>query len=249
MDVSLIIPAFVAGLLTFLAPCTLPLVPAYLSFIGGATGTPTNPEEQKATRRRVVINGLFYVIGFSVVFILLGSVFAAGGSLFAQHQLILQRFGGILVLFFGLFMLFGNKLKLFQGEHKIHLRHLTPGKPTSAFLFGATFALGWSPCIGPILGSILILAASTTTIVQGVILLTIFSIGLGLPFMILAAVFGHAAEYVKTLNKWLHPINIIGGILLVFLGILLALGEISLWMQWMHELFSFINYDRLLDYL
>lgn len=248
---GLTIPAFFAGLLTFLAPCTLPLVPAYLSFIGGVSSREAGTQDA-GVRRRVVINGLFYVIGFSTVFIVLGSLFAAGGAVLVTYRDLLSRLGGLLVLFFGLFLLFGSRWRIFeslQAEHRFHLHHLTPGKPLSAFLFGATFAFGWTPCIGPILGSVLILAATTSTFFQGVFLLIVFSVGLGLPFILLAFAFGHAVDYVDKLKSWMRPINVLGGVLLVFLGILLLTDHLGLWLGWMFELFSFIDYGRLLRYL
>jgi len=177
---SLVIPSFIAGILTFLAPCTLPLVPGYLGFISGVSVDDLkDPEKSHGARRKIFMNGLLYVIGFSVVFIMLGSLVGLGGSALVQHRVLLGRIGGAFIIIFGLYML--NVLKLnflnfLGGEHRIPIMNkLKPGTPLSSLIFGSTFALGWTPCVGPILGSVLVLAASSATVGQGTVLLAVFS--------------------------------------------------------------------------
>ncbi len=255
MSWNLIIPSFIAGLLTFMAPCTLPLVPAFLGFISGVSAKDLqHPEKSSKIKRRVLRNALFYVIGFSSVFIILGVLFALGGAALVQYRVVLGRIGGVFVLFFGAYLLglFERSKRLsdfFSQEHKFVIRNLHPGSATSAFLFGATFAFGWTPCVGPILGSVLFLASTSGTVVQGAFLLFIFSCGLALPFLVLALGIAHAADTIKKLNRILPYISFVGGVFLLILGILLITDSLSLWLTWVYEAFQFINYDVLLQYL
>lgn len=255
MDTTLIIPAFIAGLLTFLAPCTLPLVPAYLGFISGASAKDLeDPELLPKIRRRVLFNGVFYVLGFSIIFIALGIIFGLGGVALAKYQSILTRVGGAFVIFFGLYLMhIFDKIPLFQkfaSTKRINiLSKLKPGTPTSSFIFGATFAFGWTPCVGPILGSILLLASSTATVGQGAMLLSVFSLGLAIPFLIIAWGIGHASQTIQKLSKILPYISFIGGALLLILGVLLLTDSAGLWFGKIYSLFEFLNYEALLDYL
>jgi len=166
VDISLIIPSFIAGILTFLAPCTLPLVPGYLGFISGVSlDDLRDPLKASRVRRRIFLNGLLYVFGFSIVFIVLGSLVGFAGALLGQYRLWLTRIGGLLVIFFGLYMMHIVKLPVLSAEkHFLPARWLKPGHPTSSFLFGVAFAAGWTPCVGPILGGIILLAAIGSTL-------------------------------------------------------------------------------------
>lgn len=251
MEFSLILPAFIAGILTFLAPCTLPLVPGYLGFISGVSQQDlSDPTKARLARKKIFMNGVFYVLGFSSVFILLGSLFGLGGSALIQYRIWLSRLGGLFVIFFGLFMLGILRLPFLAVEkHVGGLKNLKPGNPGSSFLFGATFAFGWTPCIGPILGSILTLAASSATVGQGAFLLAIFSLGLAVPFLLIAATVGSASMHLAKVNKYLPVISAVGGIFLVFLGILLLTDNMGAWIAYVYRIFNFINYDALYDYL
>lgn len=260
MDVSLIIPAFIAGLLTFLAPCTFPLVPGYLGFISGvSTSDLKNPESGKRWRWRIFMNGVFYVIGFSTVFVILGTVFSISGIVFARYKAVLSQIGGVFVIFFGLYLTRIFSLPLFDKFPLFNFLRsdkqfsvgsaIKPGRPLSSFIFGATFAFGWTPCVGPILGSILTLAATTNTVGQGALLLLVFSLGLAVPFLIIAATVSSASHYIGKISKYLSAISIIGGIFLIFLGYLLLTNSFGVWTSYFYRTFNFINYNRLLDYL
>lgn len=236
------ISAFVAGIITFLAPCTLPLIPGYLSFISGASLSDLqDPEKAKKARGKIFLNGVFYVIGFSAVFILFGTLFGLGGSLFFQYRDILIMLGGVFVILFGLFLLAPAItgvtngrinllnipfLRFLSSERQVHVGNkLTPGKPISSLLFGGTFALGWSPCVGPILAVILTLAASSATVGQGAVLLFVFSLGLALPFLATAAAIGWASTHFRQIAKSLNWVSLVGGVFLILLGYMMITGD------------------------
>jgi len=252
MELPLTISAFIAGLLTFLAPCTLPIVPAYLGFISGVNQNElTNPGTAKLARRRIFLNGLAFIAGFSLIFIVFGTLVGfVGSSVLAPYRVWLARIGGILVILFGLFMLGLFKLSFFQAEKRIPIPNwLTLGRPSSSLFIGGTFALGWTPCVGPILGSILLLAGTSGTATQGAFLLSIFSLGLAIPFLAIALAFSKATAYIERFSKYLKIVSIVGGIFLILLGLLLATDNFGLTIQYGYELLEFINYDRLLEYL
>ncbi len=251
---ALIIPSFIAGLLTFLAPCTLPLVPGYLAFISGVSpGDLDQKDHSKKVRRRVMLNGIFYVVGFSLVFILLGSLFGLGGAALLQYRIWLSRIGGIFVILFGIFLIFGSNMKwlsFMNTEKRFHAsKILKPGNPGSSLIFGATFAFGWTPCVGPILGSVLLLASSSATLSQGAFLLFIFSMGLAIPFLILAGTIGSAMHYMKRMNKYLGIISKVGGVFLLIVGVLLVFDMQQLLNGSLYRMLTVINYNTLLDYL
>lgn len=249
MTVELIIPAFIAGVLTFLAPCTLPLVPGYLGFISGVNGQVRGA----AARRKIFLNGLLFVIGFSVVLVALGSLAGLAGTLLGQYRWLLARAGGVFVILFGLYMtgiLRLPALRFLDAERHVSWgRHIKPGSPVSSFLFGAVFALGWTPCVGPILGAVLTLAATSTTVGQGAFLLAVFALGLGVPFLLVAAAMGQATRVIGALQKYLKWVGVVGGVFLIFIGGLLLTNTLGIWVSFFYRLFGFIEYERLLDYL
>ena len=254
MTLSLVIPAFFAGILTFLAPCTLPLLPGYLGFISGVSFDDLkDPNTLKGARKRIFLNAVFYVIGFSLVFIGLGLLFGLGGAAFTGARIWLARIGGVFVIIFGLYMM--NVLKLpflsfMNREHKFKApKALKPGNPVSSFVFGATFAFGWTPCVGPILGSVLLLVSANATAIEGGLLLLVFSIGLAIPFLLIALGIGHATQYIKAISRILPYVSFVGGIFLVFLGILLLTDSMGFWLSISYQAFGFINYEAILNYL
>ena len=251
LSIGFILASLFAGLLTFLAPCTLPLVPAYLGFISGVDQEALkNPATASAARRKIFLNGLAFIVGFSLIFIVFGVLAGFAGTALAPYRIWLARIGGVLVILFGLFILGFFKLSFFQTDKRIPIpKWLTLGKPSSSLFIGGTFALGWTPCVGPILGSILLLAGTSGTALTGGVMLTVFSIGLATPFLLIALAFSKATAYIDRISKYLKAVSIIGGIFLIILGLLLATDNFGLTIQYGYELFDFINYDRLLEYL
>jgi len=246
VDLPLLVGAFVAGVLMFLAPCTLPIVPGYLAFIAGV---PLGQAGSASARRRILINALAFVIGFSAVFILLGVFAASLGTVLGPWRLILGRVAGGIIILFGLTMLGVFNIPLLSGERRLRLpRWLALGHPHSSLLVGVLFALGWSPCIGPILGTVLFLAGTSATALQGAVLLGVFSLGLAIPFLLCAWAIGQADRFVQRAGPLTRALSWAGGIILVLLGVLMLTGNMGLLVSWG---FSFLggSYERLLDYL
>jgi len=253
-DFSLIIPAFFAGLITFLAPCTLPLVPAYLGFISGVSVEDlkkADPETAKKIKKQIFFNGLFFVIGFSIIFIALGTLIAfIGATVLAPYRVWLTRVGGVFVILFGLFMLGTFKMPFLGREHRFKTPTVfATGRPINSLILGSSFALGWTPCVGPVLGSILLLASTTTTAFQGAILLSVFSLGLAVPFLVIAAAIGSASKYVEKFIKYTKIISIIGGVFLILLGVLLLFDRVVLLISWGFQLLQFFNYEKIINFL
>ncbi|HWB33940.1 MAG TPA: cytochrome c biogenesis protein CcdA [Candidatus Paceibacterota bacterium] len=238
LDPLLLAPAaFLSGVLMFLAPCTLPIVPGYLAFISGGKG-------------HVVRNAVAFVLGFSIVFILLGTFAAFFGALLGEWKDIISRIAGLIIIIFGFTMLGIIRPPVVGSEHHIKLpKLLALGRPESSALIGALFALGWSPCVGPILGTVLLFASSSATAVQGAMLLAAFSLGLGVPFIVTAVFLRSIGDTFARWNKAANALSIIGGIVLVGLGILMVFGDMGLLISWGYGLFNFLGYDRLLQYL
>ncbi len=258
MDITLVISAFIAGILTFLAPCTLPLVPGYLGFISGVSVKQLNDKELlNRARRKIFLNGVFYVVGFSSVFILLGLLFGLGGVGLIKYRLILSRVGGVVIIIFGLYMLLSeigkfNWLKfnfLNSTWHFPVTKYLQPGRPFSSMLFGMVFAFGWTPCIGPVLGTVLLLASQSATIISGGVLLAIFSLGHAVPFLLVAAGVGSGFYALRDKQLFFKVVGIVGGIFLIIIGLLLLTDGLGTWVTYFYKIFSFINYENLLNYL
>lgn len=251
---ELLLPAFIAGLLTFLAPCTLPLIPGYIGFISGTSVQDIKQGNLPAlVRKRIFFNGLFYVLGFSIVFIGLGVLFGLFGTALIGLRQVLTNIGGLLIIGFGLYMVGAHKLpalRFLSQDKRFHITSkLTPGTPMSSFLFGATFAFGWTPCVGPILGTMLLLVSTKGSILEGALLLSIFSLGLGLPFLGVALGISHALDYIKRITPFLHAISIVGGMFLIAIGLLLITGYTAVWVDMFYDFFSWIHYDSLYKYL
>lgn len=251
MEFSLIVPAFIAGLLTFLAPCTLPLVPAYLGFISGVSPEElANPATAQRARRKIFLNGVAFIVGFTLVFIVFGTLAGLVGQALVPYRIWLARVGGVLIILFGLFMLGVLNLPYLSGDKRLPIfSWLNLGAPSSSLFIGGTFALGWTPCVGPILGSILLLAGTSGTAFQGAFLLSVFSLGLAIPFLTIALAFSRASRFIDASSKYLKSVSIIGGLFLIALGLLLITDNFGLTIQYGYRLLEFINYDKLLEFL
>jgi len=237
LSLPLMLGAFVAGVLMFLAPCTLPIVPGYLAFIAG-------------NRQQVLRNALGFVVGFSIIFILLGAAAGLFGIIIGSWRFALGQIGGVIIILFGLTMLGVFNIPLLSRE--LHVRmpaFIKVGNPLSSAVLGALFALGWSPCIGPVLGTILFIASSSATALNGALLLALFSAGLAIPFMLTALLLSHTQKLFTRAGKASQVLSKVGGVFLVVLGVLMLFNAAGLLVVWGTGPLHFIGYDRLLNYL
>lgn len=214
--------ALLAGLVSFLSPCILPLVPGYLGYVGGVTGADGRPD-----RRRLVAGVLLFILGFTLVFTLTNAAFGALGLWLVRYSDIIIRVAGVLVIALGL---------VFIGQFSFLQRTIKPGWAprtglAGAPLLGIVFGLGWTPCLGPTLVTITAMSLSSGSAVQGVVLGVAYSLGLGIPFLVLALGFGWAATTVAWVKRHIRVVNIVGGVILVVIGILMVSGLWSVLMS------------------
>lgn len=217
-----IVVALGGGLLSFLSPCVLPLLPSYISFITGMSFDDLKAQEH--VRKRVVLNSLFFILGFSTVFVTLGASFSLLGGFFGGYQGVIQRIAGLIIIFFGLYIAGVFKIPfLMRSKEIITLKNKPAGYVGSA-LIGISFGFAWTPCVGPILGAILALAGTTKGMSSGMILLTAYSMGLAIPFFLTSLATGSFFSFFQKFGKFLHVVYIAGGILLIIVGILIFTG-------------------------
>jgi cytochrome c-type biogenesis protein len=222
--------AFVAGLLSFLSPCVLPLVPSYVGFLTGMT-----LPEMENRRRVALLHALFFVAGFSLVFILLGASATALGRALNYYQVWLQRIGGLLIIGFGLVSLGVFTPSWLTRERRLQLEHKPVGYLGSS-LVGMAFGAGWTPCIGPVLGAILGLAATSADLSRGMLLLAVYSAGLAVPFLIAAVAVEQFLDWFQRFRRFLPWVMRISGALLVLVGVLLLTGEFTRMAGWLQTL-------------
>ncbi len=217
-NLPLPIAAFVAGVLSFLSPCVLPLVPGYISLVSG-----TSIEELKAPERKllpaVMRSSIMFIIGFSIVFILLGALATSIGQLTRQYYPILTRIAGAVIILFGLHLTGIWKIKALYSDKRLH--NLKGGSTAfGAFVVGFAFAFGWTPCIGPILATILAFAASERTVMKGVLLLAVYSAGLAVPFLLTSLGVDRFLGFYTRFRRHLHAVEVTSGVLLIVVGAL-----------------------------
>ena len=218
--------AFIAGLLSFLSPCVLPLIPAYFSFITGLS-VDEMTTDNKEIRQRVILSTLAYVAGFSFVFILLGASASFLGGFAFQYSWVIRYLGGGIVIVFGLHLLGLINIKGLQFEKRFHVKK-KPVHLLGTFVIGMAFGAGWTPCIGPMLGSILIVASNQETILNGVWLLAVYSAGLALPFILISIFINSMLGFMKRATRLIGIINKVAGILLIGIGLLLIFDQFKL---------------------
>ncbi len=226
-----VISAFAAGIVSFLSPCVLPLVPGYISFVAGEELDDLARVGSARRRLSALLLALFFVLGFSVVFIAFGAGASAIGEFLLARRVAFNLAAGAIVILFGLYLTGLLRLRWFDRERRFG-GGLAGGHPAGAFLLGLAFAFGWTPCIGPILGAILTLSATQENIGAGVALLAIYSAGLGIPFLAAAAFTGWFLHRVRTLNRFARPLQVIAGGLLVLMGIAMITGWLSSFAYW-----------------
>jgi cytochrome c-type biogenesis protein len=221
------ITAFLGGVLSFLSPCVLPLIPSYVSFITGISFDDFKSGDRARIRKLTIINSSSFVLGFSTVFILLGVSSSFVGKLFAVYYDQIRIVGGIIIIIFGLYVMGILKLNFLASDKRIHLQSKPRGH-FGSFVVGLTFGAGWTPCIGPILGSILLIASTTGSAMQGFYLLLIYSLGLAIPFIVTSLAINSFLGHFSAIQKYMRLIMIISGLLLISFGVILLTDKVYL---------------------
>ena len=239
-----LLAAFGAGLLSFISPCVLPLIPGYLSYISGLSldemrgvpvaggGSAVAVARPSGVRRQVVLSSLAFIVGFSLVFVSLGAAASAIGQFLAERQALFNRIAGAVIVIFGLHTMGVLRIEWLYQEKRVH----TSRKPAGfigAGLVGVAFAFGWTPCIGPILAGILALAGSQETVAKGVRLLAVYSLGLGVPFLATALMIDRFFSAMGRIRRYYHTMEIVSGALLVVIGLLIFTNKFTVIAQWL----------------
>lgn len=220
--------AFAAGLLSFVSPCVLPLVPSYISYITGLSlDRLMNASERQRFRTMIVVNSLLFIAGFSSVFIAFGASASLIGQVLIAYQDYIRRIGGILIIVFGLYLLGILNLRFLTTERRLHFTS-RPAGYLGSFLIGVAFAAGWTPCVGPVLGTILLYASTTDSLMHGVKLLASYSLGLGLPLFVTALCVDRFLTYFKQVKAYLWGVSAVSGVFLVVVGIMIYANSLTM---------------------
>lgn len=219
--------AFVAGLVSFLSPCVFPIVPSYVGFVTGLTLNELRAGHGGNARRQAAIHAALFILGFSIVFVLLGASATALGGVLRGSLPWLQRLGGGVIVLFGLYLLGIFRIPALMRERRIHLSSRPAGK-IGSIVVGIAFGAGWTPCVGPVLASVLLYASFEQTMLRGMILLTAYALGLGIPFFISAVALNWLLAGSTRIRWWLVPLQRLTGAVLVVVGGLLASGHFAM---------------------
>ncbi len=240
--------AFVAGVLSFISPCVLPLIPGYLSFISGVSleemrGVPAAATAgggtmavatgvSAAAKRQVIITSLFFILGFSLVFVSLGASATYLGQFLMERLTIFGKVAGVLLVIFGLHTIGVFKIPFLLNEARVQA-NTKPSSMIGAVIVGISFAFGWTPCIGPILSAILLVAAQQESVNQGIVLLSIYSLGLAIPFLLTAIAINQFFVAFKKIRRHYHTIEIVSGLLMIVIGLLIFFNRFTIIAQWL----------------
>ncbi len=225
--------AFAGGFLSFVSPCVLPLLPSYVTFITGLSlDQLTDSEDTARVKRIVLVNSLMFIAGFSTIFVALGASATYVGQFLMTYQAVVAKVAGVVIVIFGLYVMGVLKISWLMSDKRMHME----GKPkgyTGSYLVGMAFAAGWTPCVGPILGSILLMAGTADGIGQGVLLLTFYSLGLGLPFFITALAMNTFLEKFARFSRYMRVVTIISGLLLIVIGLMIFFDVFTILSAWL----------------
>src|SRR6476661_2648058 len=229
------ITAFLAGIVSFLSPCVLPLVPGYVSLISGASVEELQSKDRKLLNT-VLLHSLMFILGFTLVFVMLGAAATGLGQMIREYKKYLEWVAGGVIIIFGLHLTGIMKIKALYADKRLH--SVKGGKsPLGAFAVGFAFAFGWTPCLGPILTAILALASEQDTLVKGILLLAVYSLGLAVPFLLTSLLMERFLKFYSRFRSHMHALEVASGGLLIALGILLVMGRFTLISSWL----SFLN--------
>ncbi|MDQ0205322.1 cytochrome c biogenesis CcdA family protein [Alkalicoccobacillus murimartini] len=238
MEVSIWL-AFFAGMVSFLSPCIFPLVPAYLAQLTGST---ISEGQVQADRRLILTRSLGFILGFTLIFVLMGASSSFLGQIFSNNRQLIEQLGGIFIVLFGLQMAGIISLRSLLTEKKLPIKPRKSASFSNSMLIGFLFGAGWMPCIGLVLGSILIIASNGDTMGSGILLLFIYSAGLGVPFLLVAFFWSKSLSKLKVMNKWLPTIQRVSGVLMIVLGIMLFTGYFRVLSAYFAQFIPFFSF-------
>ncbi len=219
--------ALAAGLMSFFSPCVLPLIPAYFTFITGLSLDELTENDSSTIRTKVILSTFAYVLGFSFVFILMGAAISTLGKIASQYNDYIRIAGGLIILVLGIHLTGIFKISTLEIEKRYHF-HKKPLHIFGIFLVGMAFGAGWSPCIGPLLGAILAIAAQEGSVSKGIVLLSLYSAGMALPFIIMSVFINYMLVFLKKAVKIIRYVNVTSGILLIVIGIILLMDKMNI---------------------
>src|SRR5436853_2006521 len=229
--------AFIAGLVSFLSPCVLPLVPGYISIISGSSLDQLKAREKDtALFRTVLLNSVMFIIGFSITFILLGASATWIGQVLVSRMRLLGQLAGLVLIVFGIHLMGIGKINFLYKDKRFHNVE-KPRGVLGALVLGLAFAFGWTPCIGPILAGILTIASTKQTVTEGMFLLAVYSAGLGIPFLLTSLRLNQFLSFYRRFKKLFHAVEVASGALVIAVGLLMVTGSLSRLATW----FSFLN--------
>ncbi len=232
--------AFVAGLLAFISPCILPLIPVYISMMSGKA-VYKDSSIRISERLYLFLNSVFFVAGFSVVFIIMGSTATIIGRALGNYSGIIARIGGVIIIIFGLQYMGLFRIPFLNIEKRFSIPSSLKSGYLGSFVVGIIFSFGWIPCVGMILSGILLLASQMGTLFQGILLLAVFSIGLGLPFILAGIFISFFSNFLKKINKHLNIVSIVSGIFLVAMGIVFVTNSMNTVVEFLSRYLPFLN--------
>lgn len=236
--------AFLAGILSFISPCVLPLIPSYISFVTGISFEElTEGNNNPAVKKVIILNSLMFILGFSVVFIALGATVSLLGQYFAIYQGVIRRVGAIIIIFLGLHIIGIVNIKALQRDKRLHFFREKPVGFIGSFLVGVGFAAGWTPCIGPILASILIVAGTSETLGLGVWLLVVYSLGLAVPFLLTSLGINTFLNYFNRFKKHMRIVSVVSGLFLIVMGVLIYTNYFAIFTGYLNAWFPFLIYN------
>jgi len=229
--------AFAAGLVSFLSPCVLPLVPGYISIISGSSLDQLKARQKDASLLRTVLaNSVMFIVGFSITFILLGASATWIGQVLVSRMQLLGRIAGLILIVFGIHLLGIVKINALYQDKRFH-NVQKPRGVVGALVLGLAFAFGWTPCIGPILAGILTIASTKQTVTEGMFLLGVYSAGLGIPFLLTSLALNQFLSFYSRFKKHFHAVEMVSGALVIAVGVLMVTGSLTRLASW----FSFLN--------
>jgi cytochrome c-type biogenesis protein len=233
--------AFAAGVISFLSPCVLPLVPAYVSFVAGDALHDRELAPGLRTRLSALVMSAFFVLGFSAVFIALGASATALGGLLLSYRYETNLIGGVIIILFGLLMIgLTRRLPWFARDFRFRPK-IGGGHPVAAIVLGVAFGFGWTPCIGPVLGAILTVSATQTAVSGGVGLLSVYAMGLGIPFLLAALFTGTLVDRLKSLRHLGRWLQAAAGVIMILMGIAMVTGKLTVFAFWLLEQFPVLG--------